>query len=157
MSRSYLCLKRAEKFKENYPTPPEVLYYCGHAVIPLEFLEAEKNVQGIEILKIIGEDNKEPIKQKSLIAELLGVILDKWQRKTPDAGMDGQGFFNKRCNTVPARNFLNEVNKVKVKENYCTDNLQDELNRGWRILAVCVQPDGKRPDYILGRVDAENA
>lgn len=26
-----------------------------------------------------------------------------------------------------------------------------ELDAGWRILAVCPQPDQRRPDYILGR------
>jgi len=46
---------------------------------------------------------------------------------------------------------------VQIREDYCTERLQDDLDSGWKILAICVQPDGRRPDYILGRVDAENA
>lgn len=47
------------------------------------------------------------------------------------------------------------INKVKVLENICTDTLQDNLNKGWRIIAVC-PPDGvRRPDYILGKTVAE--
>lgn len=43
------------------------------------------------------------------------------------------------------------VREVDVLEDACTDQLQDWLNEGWRILAVCPQPDSRRPDYILGR------
>ena len=33
----------------------------------------------------------------------------------------------------------------------CTDSLQELLNEGWRILAVCPPNAQRRPDYILGR------
>jgi len=42
-----------------------------------------------------------------------------------------------------------------LKENCCTDALQTELNNGWRIIAVCVQPNQRRPDYVLGRYNPE--
>lgn len=48
--------------------------------------------------------------------------------------------------------FLHTVNEVQVVEDSCTDTLQGELDRGWRILAVCPSIDQRRPDYILGRV-----
>lgn len=32
---------------------------------------------------------------------------------------------------------------------------ESELNNGWRIIAVCIQPDGRRPDYVLGRYNPE--
>ena len=41
-----------------------------------------------------------------------------------------------------------------MKEDVCTDVLQQELNNGWRIIAICVQADQRRPDYILGRYNA---
>jgi len=45
---------------------------------------------------------------------------------------------------------LLNVTEVTYVENACTDNIQDFLDDGWRILAVCPQPT-RRPDYILGR------
>jgi len=35
----------------------------------------------------------------------------------------------------------------------CTEELQDYLNEGWRILAVCPIPSQRRPDYVIGRTD----
>lgn len=44
------------------------------------------------------------------------------------------------------------VDEVKHLDNCCTDELQMELQEGWRILAVCPPNAQRRPDYILGRV-----
>lgn len=49
------------------------------------------------------------------------------------------------------------INEVEVRTDLCTDELQRALNSGWRILAICPQPDQRRPDYILGRYDADAA
>jgi hypothetical protein len=43
------------------------------------------------------------------------------------------------------------INEVKLLENSCTDQLQEHLSNGWRILAVCPPECQRRPDYILGR------
>jgi hypothetical protein len=51
---------------------------------------------------------------------------------------------------------LAEYNQTMVKYDCCTDELQQHLQEGWRILSVCVQPDQRRPDYILGKVVPEN-
>jgi hypothetical protein len=40
-------------------------------------------------------------------------------------------------------------------EDVCTQELQRYLDDGWRILAVCPQPDKRRPDYVLGRNDKQ--
>lgn len=59
--------------------------------------------------------------------------------------------FNQKCEVhVPGLGLLN-VNETKVVEDYCTHALQNELDDGWRILAICPQPDQRRPDYVLGR------
>ena len=42
-------------------------------------------------------------------------------------------------------------NDTMLMEDSCTDALQNELANGWRIIAVCPQPDQRRPDYVLGR------
>lgn len=63
--------------------------------------------------------------------------------------------YNKKCNVHIGGNTLIQYNSVKVLEDSCTDALQRELDGGWRIIACCVQPDGRRPDYVLGRVEIE--
>lgn len=46
---------------------------------------------------------------------------------------------------------LSDIDKVKVLTDLCTDDLQEELDAGWRVVAVCPQRNQRRPDYILGR------
>lgn len=48
------------------------------------------------------------------------------------------------------------VRFVKVLVDECTDELQGYLDDGWRILAVCPQPNSRRPDYIIGRNNKED-
>lgn len=43
------------------------------------------------------------------------------------------------------------IDHVSVLEDCCTDALQDELKKGWRIIAVCPPNDKRRPTYIIGR------
>ncbi len=43
------------------------------------------------------------------------------------------------------------INEVCVLENECTNQLQQMLEIGWRIIAVCPPNGTKRPDYIMGR------
>ena len=59
--------------------------------------------------------------------------------------------FNSKCNVHIGGGLIVTFNDLKLIEDCCTDALQKELNDGWRMLAVCVQPDQRRPDYILGR------
>lgn len=58
--------------------------------------------------------------------------------------------FNEKCQQEqPGPNLLN-VNETLLMEDACTNALQENLDNGWRILAVCPQPQ-RRPDYVLGR------
>ena len=69
------------------------------------------------------------------------------------ARTDGQPPMNQRCNVVVAGNgVLLDIREVCVKYDACTDSLQRDLDDGWRILAICVQPDQRRPDYVLGKI-----
>ena len=43
------------------------------------------------------------------------------------------------------------IDEVTWLDDACTEVLQDHLNNGWRILAVCPPNAQRRPDYILGR------
>jgi len=58
--------------------------------------------------------------------------------------------FNEKCQQEqPGPNLLN-VNETLLMEDACTNALQENLENGWRIIAVCPQPQ-RRPDYVLGR------
>lgn len=52
--------------------------------------------------------------------------------------------------TIPDLGLL-VIDEVRYLTDACTDMLQDELDDGWRILAVCPPNAQRRPDYILGR------
>lgn len=68
----------------------------------------------------------------------------------------GGNTYNNKCEVHMPGNMLATYNQVCLLEDSCTDVLQDNLNRGWRIIAVCPQPDSRRPDYILGRFNPED-
>lgn len=50
---------------------------------------------------------------------------------------------------------LMQIQRVEVLEDCCTDALQSELDRGWRILAVCPPNDARRPSYVVGHFEKE--
>jgi hypothetical protein len=67
-----------------------------------------------------------------------------------------QGFnekieFNQKCSVHVPNLGLLSINQLGYAVDKCTEELQDIVNQGWRILAVCPQPDQRRPDFILGR------
>lgn len=62
-----------------------------------------------------------------------------------------EALFNSKCGQQQPGNDLMTIDSTMLLEDSCTDILQDYLNKGWRIIAVCPQPDSRRPDYILGR------
>lgn len=48
------------------------------------------------------------------------------------------------------------IDEVTWLEDACTEGLQDKLNQGWRIIAVCPPNGARRPDYILGRTQSNS-
>ena len=59
--------------------------------------------------------------------------------------------FNSKCDVHVSNLGLLHINQLGYITDACTEALQENLNQGWRIIACCVQPDQRRPDYILGR------
>lgn len=47
-------------------------------------------------------------------------------------------------------NELFKVRQTLLLEDSCTNALQEELDKGWRIIAVIPRAGQRRPDYILG-------
>jgi hypothetical protein len=58
---------------------------------------------------------------------------------------------NYKCRVAVAGLGTLSIRKVQLHSDLCTDALQRLLDEGWSILAICVQPDQRRPDYIMGR------
>ena len=61
----------------------------------------------------------------------------------------GKLFNEKTSSEQPGPSLLN-VDETLLMEDACTNALQENLDNGWRIIAVCPQPQ-RRPDYVLGR------
>lgn len=47
------------------------------------------------------------------------------------------------------------IKTVTVLEDCCTNELQNYLNQGWCIIAVCPPNGVRRPDYVLGHHDKD--
>jgi hypothetical protein len=71
------------------------------------------------------------------------------------AGNTHPNQFNSRCDVHVPNLGLLRVSKVELLQDACTDDLQAHLDRGWRILAICPQPNQRRPDYIIGCMEDE--
>lgn len=63
----------------------------------------------------------------------------------------GGDTYNNKCEVHMPGNLMATYNEMLLMSDSCTDELQTQLNAGWRLVAVCPQPDQRRPDYILGR------
>lgn len=68
---------------------------------------------------------------------------------------DKQIQFNEKVNVHVGGFALMSINQMGFGEDMCTEEVQGILNKGWKILAVCVQPDGRRPDYIFGKYNPD--
>lgn len=121
----------------------------------IQKLYSFSELRGLSINITMTEDTE--LAALSNIADRLDKIEEKVGTYTvnvaslDDPYCDKNTQFNSRVNVhVPNLGTLT-MNEVSYHEDCCTDNLQNQLDDGWRILAVCVQPNQRRPDYILGR------
>jgi len=121
--------------------------YASHDVI----------VTGDQLLNIIickidhTVKNEANIEQEpSTLMNALSVALDKLNNLNIP-GFNHRSEFNEKVDVHMPGNLLMSFNETLLIEDSCTDVLQDSLNNGWRVVAVCPQPDQRRPDYILGR------
>jgi len=100
--------------------------YCGTYVSPREYIKPVYNGKsGIDISSIIEAS----VRSSAEAVEKL---------------------FNTKCQQEQPSTNLMGIDDTMLKEDCCTDELQEALSKGWRILAICPQPQ-RRPDYVLGR------
>jgi hypothetical protein len=92
--------------------------------------------------KTIEKDYTSYIEQIVAVQEKFENALKQFNRQVE---------FNQKCEVHIANMGLMHINQLGYSVDTCTEALQDILNKGWRIIACCVQPDGRRPDYIMGR------
>jgi len=92
-----------------------------------------------------------------LVVELLDRLekltkkVSRWEHRMHEDGIRKANQYNDRVNVhVPGLGLL-LLNELEVVEDACTDKVNSMLEDGWRIVAVCPQPDQRRPDYVLGR------
>lgn len=90
-------------------------------------------------------------------AKLLRVIDNESTQALAKFGQRTTTVMNERCQVVVPGLGLLVINEVQLRTDHCTDALQKDLNLGWRILAICIQPDQRRPDYVLGRTSETEA
>ena len=58
---------------------------------------------------------------------------------------------NQKVNVAVPGFGLMAIRQVDCRYDLCTDELRRMLDDGWQILAICPQPDQRRPDYVLGK------
>lgn len=121
----------------------------GQNSIEEEELVLDKN-QIFELsLKKISFEVKQQIKVNIDITQQLIEYAEKPIKLIQEKG--SKNIYNQKCEVHMPGHSLSLYNEICLKEDCCTDDLQSELNSGWRIIAACPQPDNRRPDYILGR------
>lgn len=96
---------------------------------------------------------KRCVQAQDVSADNMTTVLYQLEQKikTLSTLLDAKNSFNERCEVHMGGNTITTYNEVKLCEDCCTDALQTQLASGWRMIAVCVQKDQRRPDYILGR------
>jgi len=101
-----------------------------------------QHVDNIEIIK--------PIRKVSTYEGVLD-MADKVINKLYNLEKMNEQLFNKKVEVHCPGDALLNIEEVDALLSACTETVQARLNEGWRILAVCPQPDQRRPDYIMGR------
>lgn len=103
------------------------------------FPNLEITIKGVP--KSVGLDNTNLISHMNKIAEKIEDAKNRFDKVVE---------FNQRCDVHVSNLGLMSINKLAFATDYCTEELQRLLHQGWRLIAVCPQPDQRRPDYILG-------
>lgn len=167
--------QKAQAFNEEHPGVLNILPLVEPEYENLsedEIAEGKKPRSTYERRAIIEEYSKLWVTGEHflLLAECYNVIVKSVVTKTvniaaafqhlaekPQEILKGAGgdTYNQKCEVHMPGQALSVYNEVMLLEDTCTDALQLELTKGWRIIAACPQPDQRRPDYILGRFNPE--
>ena len=148
------CTKEANGWRRFTPPTVDAVYVkveaTGHLVNLEEFVEI------CPYRFFVKKALPSAISDPTNIALALDKVTTKFNAMLAAAEkLEKSSSFNSKCNVHVGGGLITTYNELMLKEDVCTDMLQQELNKGWRIIAVCVQPDQRRPDYILGRYNPD--
>lgn len=124
-------------FRDVIPDPLPPYGWSGVAAVPDVFAAAPE----VEF-SVAGEEVE---------AHTFEVLLDRLTAIERKLAAPPATPVNERCNVVVPGIGLLAIRQVRVETDCCTERLQEWLDEGWQILAICPQPDQRRPDYVLGR------
>lgn len=134
-----------EKLKQVLPgLPPEKPTYDPSGT----FILTDENIEIITNAKlqfVLSREGK---------AQAVGTMLVKLQGRIDDIerAVTKKNFQEGNVVQIAIPDIgLMYIDEVKVLTDCCTDDLQEWLNEGWRILAVCPPNAQRRPDYVIGR------
>lgn len=116
--------------------------YTGHLESILEIVSKIEIESVVRVRKSGMENMEEALYRINNNLREMETRLDKYKDQ----------LLNHRVNVHVPGNALLNITEVHYEVDCCTDNLRNLMEDGWRILAVCPQPDQRRPDYILGRI-----
>lgn len=106
-----------------------------------------------KVLAVLGYDTPIELRGAGEPRPLLDLAdaVRAMQSRLDARGADPTTYVNTKVDVHVPGNALLSVDDVMVEEDLCTDELQRLIGVGWRIVAVCPQPNQRRPDYVLGR------
>jgi len=87
------------------------------------------------------------------LEECMGRITSKLYAMETRIDRYQEQLFNKKVAVHIPGNAMIAFDSVSYECDCCTDRINELLNEGWRIIAVCPQPDQRRPDYIFGHIE----
>lgn len=159
------CLKHDDKYYKDQKAldsdqPVENYYLYEKCVNAHDYVHIKKSSHLVNLLSFAPICKhkffvKESVVSSEASVDNIDMILHRMEQKAKqlEEVVDSirKNTFNQRTNVHVGGGLIATYNDLTLKEDVCTDVLQTELNNGWRIIAVCVQPDQRRPDYILGR------
>lgn len=96
--------------------------------------------------EVLVETGELPLLRKAGITHVVKEIKGTYATEGKDSA--GNTYITKLV--LPGLGLL-EIDEVTWMEDACTEDLQKNLDQGWRILAVCPPNGTRRPTYIIGR------
>ncbi|HEX6956291.1 MAG TPA: hypothetical protein VF156_15560 [Agromyces sp.] len=136
---------------ETEPKEPddaaEFLYVATHKEYEGDLMRVRAIVPSNVGIVVCGTGEPKPIADLAAAVQRLEARI----AHSPPPGMDAGRYVNTKVDVHVPGNALLAIDEVCCEYDMCTDELAGHLERGWRIVAVCPQPDQRRPDYVLGR------
>ena len=123
-------------------------YDLGNGILlkEQEYIQVFKYV---EVLSILDQDT---IKHEVNID--LNELSDKIMNKVIN---NAKHLFNSKLEVHQPNMPLFQYNQYQVIVDECTEDLQNNyIDKGWRVVCICPQPDQRRPDYIVAKYEKEN-